>query len=131
MTEPLSDEEQIRGLVYDWIEHTRSGNIEAVLDLMADDVVFLTPGQPPMIGRNAFARAFAAQGAGEMRAESTVQEISVHGDWAFIWTVLRVDVSLPGGASAQRQGPTLSILKRQNGKWRMFRDANMLAPTAP
>jgi ketosteroid isomerase-like protein len=46
-----------------------------------------------------------------------------------MWTKLRVVVTPPGRAQpATRAGHTLSILKKQNGKWLLARDANMLSP---
>jgi uncharacterized protein (TIGR02246 family) len=47
-----SDEQEIRQLVATWIAATKAGDIETVLSLMADDVVFLLPGQPPMMGKS-------------------------------------------------------------------------------
>jgi len=52
-----SDEQEIRQLVATWMTATKAGNIETVLSLMAEDVVFLIPGRPPMIGKSAFAAA--------------------------------------------------------------------------
>ncbi|HKN86573.1 MAG TPA: SgcJ/EcaC family oxidoreductase, partial [Nitrospiraceae bacterium] len=52
-----SNEEEIRELVATWITATKAGDIETVLSLMAEDVVFLMPGRPPMIGKSAFAAA--------------------------------------------------------------------------
>ena len=51
------DEQEIRQLVVTWLEATKKGDIPTVLGLMAEDVVFLVPGQPPMIGRDSFAAA--------------------------------------------------------------------------
>src|SRR5262245_47399965 len=50
------DEQEIRELVETWMAATKAGDVEAVLGLMTDDVVFLVPGQPPM-GRAEFAAA--------------------------------------------------------------------------
>ena len=41
-----SDEQEIRQLVAAWMAATKAGDIETVLGLMADDVVFLMPGRP-------------------------------------------------------------------------------------
>src|SRR2546428_9546443 len=49
------DEQAIRQLVATWLSASKAGDTEKVLSLMADDVVFLVPGQPPMRGRAAFA----------------------------------------------------------------------------
>jgi uncharacterized protein (TIGR02246 family) len=126
-----SDEQEIRQLVATWIEATKTGDIDTVLSLMADDVVFLVTGQPPMIGKAAFAaamRAQAAQGRPQFDGKSEIQEAQVLGDWAYMWTMLTVVFTPPGGASPMtRAGNTLTILKKQNGKWLLARDANMLA----
>jgi len=113
---------------------TKAGDIERVLSLMAEDVVFLLPGQPPMIGKSTFAAAAKAQfsqGAPHFDGTSEIQEIQVFEEWAFMWTKLSVVVTPPGGAPPMtRAGHTLSILKKQNGKWVQARDANMLAPVS-
>ena len=56
-----SDEREIRQLVATWMRATTAGDIETVLSLMAEDVVFLSPGRPPIIGKVAFAAASRAQ----------------------------------------------------------------------
>ncbi|WP_447983918.1 YybH family protein [Nitrospira sp. Nam74] len=127
-----SDEHEIRQLVATWMTATKAGDIDTVLSLMAEDVVFLMPGRPPMIGKSAFAAAMAAQsGQGRTQFDGTseIQEITVIGEWAFMWAKLSVVMTPPGGAlSMARAGHTLSMLKKQNGKWVLARDANMLSP---
>ena len=89
-----SDEQEIRQLVATWMTATKAGNIETVLSLMAEDVVFLMPGRSPMIGKSAFAAAAGAQ-TGQERPQfdgtSEIQEIKVFGEWAFI---LHVDTAI-------------------------------------
>jgi uncharacterized protein (TIGR02246 family) len=128
------DEEQIRELVQTWMTATKEGDIDTVLSLMSDDAVFLIAGQPPMIGKAAYAAA-SRTGKNQERprfdGRSEIQEIKVLGDWAYMWTKLRVVVSPPGGAKPiTRAGHTLTILKKQNGKWVLARDANMLSPVS-
>ena len=127
-----SDEQEIRNLVATWMAATKAGDIEKVLSLMAEDVVFLLPGQPPMIGKSAFTAAAGAQSkqaSPQFEGASEIQEIKVNGDWAFMWTKLKVVVTQPGGVPPMtRAGHTLSILKKQNGRWLLARDANMLSP---
>jgi uncharacterized protein (TIGR02246 family) len=129
-----SDEREIRQLVATWIAATKAGDIETVLTLMAEDVVFLLPGRPPMIGKSAFAAAAGAQSDQErpqFDGTSDIQEIKVVGEWAFMWAKLSVVMTPPGGApSMVSAGHTLSILKKQNGKWVLARDANMLSPVS-
>jgi uncharacterized protein (TIGR02246 family) len=126
-----NDEEEIRQLVSTWMSASKKRDVETVLSLMADDVVFLVPGQPAMRKADfaAAARSQSGQDAPQFDGESEIQEIRVLGDWAFMWTKLAVTVTPPGGAQPTvRAGHTLSILNRQGGKWVLARDANLLAP---
>ena len=126
-----NDEQEIRQLVATWMSATKAGDFDTVLGLMAEDAVFLVPGQPPMIGKPAFAaaaRALSGREPPRFDGTSEIREISVLGNWAYMWTNLKVVVTPPGGTPPiTRVGPTLSILKKQNGKWLLARDANMLA----
>lgn len=125
------NETEIRELVAKWMEATKAGDIDTVLSLMAEDVVFLLPGGRSMIGKSAFAeaaRAMAGSAAPQFDGKSEIQEIKVLGEWAFMWTKLTVVVTTPGGGQPMtRAGFTLSILKKENGCWVIARDANMLA----
>jgi uncharacterized protein (TIGR02246 family) len=128
-----NDEQEIRQLVSTWMAASKAGDVETVLSLMADDVVFLVPGQPAMRKADfaAQARSQSGQDAPQIDGSSEIQEIKVLGDWAFMWTKLTVVVTPPNGAqSMTRAGHTLSILKKQRGKWVLARDANLLAPVS-
>jgi uncharacterized protein (TIGR02246 family) len=125
------DEQEIRQLVSTWLAASKAGDVEQVLSLMADDVVFLVAGRPPMRKADfaAAARLQAGADAPQFDGISEIQEIKILGDWAFMWTKLTVVVTPPKDAQpTTRAGHTLSILKKQNGKWVLARDANMLAP---
>lgn len=125
-----SDEQEIRQLISTWMTATKAGDIDTVLELMSEDVVFLLPGRPPMIGRAAFAAAQGQTGAAQPRIDgkSEIQEIQICGEWAFMWTKLEVTVTPPGASPITRAGHTLSVLKKENGRWLLARDANLLAP---
>lgn len=126
-----ADEEQIRSLVATWMAATKSGDVEAVLSLMTEDVVFLVPGKPPM-RKSEFAAAAKSQGAGKsptFDGISEIQEVQVSGDWGFMWSKLTVVVTPPSGEEAvTRSGHTLSVFRREGGRWLLARDANLLAP---
>jgi uncharacterized protein (TIGR02246 family) len=123
-----TDEQAIRDFMATWREASAAGDLPRVLELMADDVVFLTPGHPPMRGK----AEFAARSAGNpprIEARQNVKEIVVTGDWAYCWTELSVTMTPAGGTPVRRSGHTLSVMRRQpDGKWVLARDANMLAP---
>lgn len=122
------DERQIRDLVATWMDATRSGDVDTVLGLMTDDVVFLVPGRPPMRKADfaAAARVQAAGSAPAMDGRSDIQEVQVSGDWAFMWSRLEVRVTPPGGKETRRAGHTLTVFRKLGGKWLLARDANLL-----
>lgn|SRR5262249_37248899 len=126
-----NDEDQIRQLVSAWHAATKAGDVETVLSLMVDDVVFLVPGRPPM-RKAEFAAALKPQPgkpAPKFDGTSVIKEIQVNGEWAFMLTELSVVVTPPdGGQPIERAGHTLTVLKKVNGKWLLARDANLLAP---
>jgi uncharacterized protein (TIGR02246 family) len=126
-----NDEQEIRQLVSTWMTASKAGDVEKVLSLMADDVVFLVAGQPPMRKADfaAAARAQAGADAPQFDGSSEIQEIEILGDWAFMWQKLTVVVTPPNGTPPiTRAGHTLTIFRKQNGRWVLARDANMLAP---
>ncbi len=128
-----ADEQAIRQVLAAWMSATKAGDIETVLGLMTTDVVFLVTGQPPMIGKDRFAAAAAAQaahGAPAFEGSSEIQEIVIAGDWAFMWTHLTVTVTPPGSVTRTRAGHTLTVFRKDDGRWLLARDANMLAPVA-
>jgi len=126
-----TDEQQIRDLIATWMSATRAGDLDTVLSLMTDDVVFLVAGQPPF-GKQKFAAALTpAAGVPMPRIDgrSEIQEIHVAGDLAYIRTKLTVEVTPPdGGKPTVRAGHTLSVLRKTGGKWQLARDANLLTP---
>lgn len=111
-----NDEQAIGQLVESWLSTSAAGDTEKILTLMAEDVVFLMPGQPPMRGRSAFAAGQAALRQFRIEATSDIQEIKVFGEWAYCWNQLSVIVTpRSGGTLVKRAGNTLSILQKQAG----------------
>jgi uncharacterized protein (TIGR02246 family) len=124
------DEQQIRDLVATWMAATRDGDVDTVLSLMTDDVVFLVVGQPPF-GKQKFAEAMRAPAGTRLPkidGRNEIQEIRVCGDWAWMWTRLSVEVTPPGGAPMTRAGHTLSVLRKTGARCQLARDANLLVP---
>jgi uncharacterized protein (TIGR02246 family) len=121
------DERAIRELVDTWMRATKSGDAETVLSLMTDDVVFMVPGQEPF-GKEAFAAASKGMNDMQFEGRSEIREIKVLGDWAYLRNHLDVSVTPPGGTPMRRTGYTLTILRNEQGRWRLARDANLLAP---
>jgi len=112
------DERQIRDVIDRWHRATKAGDLHSVLALMTDDVVFLTPGKPPMT-KDGFASAFRKISE---PIHQDIKEIRVSGDLAYCWS--HISVTMDGKA---RTGPILSVFrKRDDGSWVLSRDANTM-----
>jgi uncharacterized protein (TIGR02246 family) len=125
------DERAIRELVQTWLAASQKGDLQTVLGLMADDVIFMLPGQNPF-GKDAFAASFKGLKGVRFEMSSDIKEIKVLADWAYLRNYLEVTMTPRdggGGASVRRSGYTLTILRKESdGRWLLARDANLLAP---
>ena len=132
-TDMERDEAKIRELASTWMQATKTQDVDVVLELMTDDAVFLVAGKPPMRKPDfeAAARAQALADAPRLEGHSEIRELQVSGDWAFMWSELSVVATpLDGGPSTTRSGHTLTVCRRQGGRWLLARDANLLGPPA-
>ncbi len=121
------DERDIRSLVDTWMAASRTGDTATVLSLMTDDAIFMVPGREPF-GREAFAQTSEAMKETRIDGRSDIRELEVRGDWAFLRNHLDLTITPPSGKPARRRGYTLTILRKQGGRWRLYRDANLLTP---
>ena len=122
------DERAIRNLVDTWMAASRSGDLPAVLRLMADDVIFMVPGREPF-GKDAFAAGSTAMKDVHIDGRSEIEEIQVLGGWAFLRNHIDLTMTREGAPPVRRSGYTLTILRKEpDGRWLLVRDANLLAP---
>jgi uncharacterized protein (TIGR02246 family) len=126
-TAMTDDERAIRELIDTWFKATQAGDLPTVLNLMTDDVIFMVPGQEPF-GKDAFEATSKEMENVQIEGTSTIQEIQVLGDWAYLRNYIEMTMTSPdGGAPIHRSGYTLTILRKESdGQWRLARDANLL-----
>jgi len=124
---PITDDERaIRDLVQAWMTASKAADTATVLDLMTDDVVFMTPGREPF-GKDAFRDSSAAMRDLEIDGRAETLEVEVLGNRAWIRNRLEMRMARPGQPPQERSGYTLTVLKKSaDGKWRLFRDANLV-----
>ena len=121
------DERAIREVVRTWMDATRDGDIETVLDLMTDDVIFMTPGSDPF-GKDEFRGHFERSSGVRIDGSSEIQEMAIAGDWAWMRSHLAITVTPPDGQAVRRSGYALTILRKcADGRWRVARDANLVS----
>jgi len=124
----MSDDERAIGELVDrWMEASRRNDLGTVLDLMTDDVVFMTSGREPF-GKDAFRANSEAMAGVEIDGRAEIREIEVLGDRAWIRNHIDLTVTPGDGEPVRRSGYTLTILRKcEDGRWRLFRDANLVA----
>lgn len=113
-----------------WIDAVNAGDLARLLALMADDVVFLNPGQAPF-GRDGFSAAFsAAHQQVRIRCSSELEEVVVVGEVAYTRSRDALSVTRrAGGGATQLAGHRITVYRRQpDGRWLLARDAHTLSP---
>ena len=126
MPDASDDERAIRTVVERWMAASKAGDTATVLELMTDDVIFMTPGREPF-GKEQFRTSAEGMKGMEIDGRAEVLEIEVLGDQAWIRNRLDLTITPQGGAPARRHGYTLTVLKKgDDGRWRLFRDANLV-----
>ena len=122
------DERQIRKLIESWIAASNARDLPALMDMMTDDVVFMTPGRAPF-GKAEFAADVGRMKSVAIDARVEVQEIEVLGPRAYIRNHIQVELTSPGQAPRRMSGYAMSILRKgADGRWRIARDANLVMP---
>jgi uncharacterized protein (TIGR02246 family) len=123
------DERTIRDLVERWVGASAAGDLQTVLSLMADDVIFMVPGRGPF-GKQEFAAAFEGM-TGIVQGMCEIKELQVLGDWAYLRNYIKVTAMPHTDKPVRRSGYTLTILRKQSdGRWLITRDANLLSTEA-
>ncbi len=121
-----NDEQAIRQLVEKWLTASKTGDLATVLNLMADDVIFMVPGKEPF-GKEAFAARSREMEHHKIDGTSDIKEIEVLGDWAWMRNHLQVAITQPDGKHTRSSGYVLTILRKNpDGAWVIARDANLL-----
>jgi uncharacterized protein (TIGR02246 family) len=120
------DKRAIRELVKTWIAASQAGDLQTVLGLMTDDVIFMVPGREPF-GKQEFAAA--SQGMKNVRMEGTsdIRELKILGDWAYRRNYLTLTVTpAQRFAGAARGFHAHDPAKLPDGRWLLARDANLM-----
>ena len=123
------EEDRVRQVIADWIDATATGDLDRVLTLMTDDVEFVTPSRPPF-GKKEFAGQSGSMNLESFAGAADIREVIIAGDYAIVRNDLSIEMALKGEAPLRLKGPILSVFKKgDDGNWRLWRDANFVAPT--
>ena len=105
---------------------SRAGDTATVLSLMTDDVVFMVPGREPF-GKEAFASSSQSMKNVTIDGHASIVELQVLGNWAYLRNHLDLTMTPAGGTPVHRTGYTLTLLRKEDGRWRLCRDANLVS----
>lgn len=123
-----SDEQAIRNLQQAWLNATANKDLPTIMNMMAEDIVFLTPGQPPF-GKKEFAAGFEKMKQIDINGTGVMDEVVVVGDFAYARSRLEISITPPGGEMRHLAGYTLAVYRKlTDGRWVLARDANMVMP---
>lgn len=86
------DEGAIRQLVATWVTASQAGDTQTVLDLMADDVLFLVPGQKPF-GKETSKAVSEKLKKFRVLITSDIQELEGTGNWAWLRNYLALEMT--------------------------------------
>jgi ketosteroid isomerase-like protein len=109
-----------------YVTAINSNNLESLLGMLTDDVVFLSAHEPVMVGKTAVRPWLEAYlKAFKTHWDKPVQEFVVNGDWAFErYSYKSTDTPLTGRALVEDTGWGLAIYHHDtDGRWRVARDA--------
>ena len=110
----------------DYVTAINANNLDQLLGVLTEDVVFMAPGEPPMVGKAAvrpwlegYVKAF------KTHWDKPVSEFVIAGEWAFErYSYKSTDTPHAGGPAVVDSGWGLVIYHRDSdGKWRVARDA--------
>lgn len=123
-----NDEQAIRNLQQDWLKATAKKDLPSIMNMMADDIVFLTPGQPPF-GKKEFAAGFEKMKQADINGSAVMEEVVIFGDLAYARSKMEISITTLHGETKHLAGYTLAVYRKlPNGHWVLARDANMVTP---
>jgi len=103
-----------------------SNNLDSLLAALTDDVVYLSPHEPVIVGKNAvrgwldtYLKAY------RIHWDKTTDEFWIAGDWAIErYSYVEADTAAGGGAILGDHGKGLNVYHHDaDGRWRVARDA--------
>ena len=124
LTDEERDRQAIQELGRNWEEAVRRKDVDLLLELVTDDVVFMPGNAPSVVGRAALKQAYGAMFAGfEFEQSFAPEEIQVGGNWAFVRGTDTLEMKpLAGGDPVVVRGRGISILRRvEDGSWKFAR----------
>ncbi len=117
-----ADGEALRALIRQFDADFKAGNLDGVIALYADDAVQMPPNSPIVIGKDSLRSGYEGfLEANTVEISSTVEDIQVSGDWAFLRLSFTDSITpKDGGDTTTGGGKWVLIFERQADRsWRI------------
>ena len=108
-----------------YVAAINSNNVDTLMDMLTDDIVYQAPGAPEVVGKKAVRQWVADYfGAYHTEWQKTSIGFTVNGDWAFErYTYVSSDTDKKTGAVTADIGKGINVYRRgADGKWRVAID---------
>jgi len=123
-----ADMKAINALHQQDMEASKKWDVDTLASLWTDDIVTLSQGEPPLIGKDANRNSILRlrEASRDLQVADYIlsfNEVKIAGDWAFEWgtysgTVKPVD----GGEAVRTTGKVMRVLKKDpDGSWKVAR----------
>lgn len=97
-----------------WIDVVNNGDINAYTNLLAENAVWIPPGQQPIIGREAFKQWLSPFfGKFSYRFSISEEQIKVAGEWAFEKARFTSEMTPISGGEPMKHSGTFTVLWNQ------------------
>jgi len=125
---------EVRRVIDDWRNAVNAGDIDRILQIAADDVEIMPPGQPALSGANAreFLQGFVSQFRADLQPFRN-EEIIMCGEWAIQRLTYEITLTpKSGGDPITESGDGFHIFRRDvaTRSWRLVKDISTSVPAA-
>ena len=103
-----------------WIAKELEGRGSEVIDLCTDDIQWLPPNEPPIVGKEEIAKHLAAHATTVESIDISELRIQGSGSLAFLISNYRTHYLIPGHSELhESRGTHLWVLRKEGDDWRV------------
>ncbi len=116
----------IKRIYEQWDEAENSGDANALVLLVTDDIIWMEPDSPVIVGKEALREllesSYETHSMKDMK--TVVEEIRLAGDWAYVRSsYCTISIPKDGSERVNRIGRIVDLCERQeDGSWKIARD---------
>ena len=123
-----ADMKAINALHQQDMEASKKWDVDTLASLWSDDIVTLSQGEPPLIGKDANRNSILRlrEASRDLQVADYIlsfNEVKIAGDWAFEWGTYSGTVKpVEGGEAVRTTGKVMRVLRKDpDGSWKVAR----------